>query len=296
MSTLFRKLVFATIGMLGGLAAWPIVEMLMSLQSVFPSFLIFTVSLGALFGAVVGGFLGSSEGITLSIKSKIVPGVITGALVGIVGGMIGFLIGQGALLFISDYVLHSNKALKSLGIPISRVVSWAFLGLIVGMVEGIRAVSWAKIKVGILGGFLGGILGGLVLELVQLYFPQLMLARLLGMLVLGALIGLFYGLFEKGFSSGVLRLLNGTLKGKEYLLVKRKIRVGSSGKSDIQLSNYKDVADTHAILNVKKETVTIENAGEKNRVLVNEIKIESQALKFEDVVQIGSAKFLFFYK
>ena len=68
MSTLIRKLVFGLIGLLGGLAAWPLSEVVLANQAVFPSFLIFTVCLGAVFGAIVGAFLGSSEGITISVK------------------------------------------------------------------------------------------------------------------------------------------------------------------------------------------------------------------------------------
>ena len=296
MSTFLRKLVFGLIGLLGGLAAWPISEVLLAGQSGFPSFLIFTVCLGAVFGAIMGGFLGSSEGITLSIRSKIGPGMITGALVGIVGGIIGFLIGQGVLLFISEIVLHSNKSLRSIGVPISRVASWTFLGMFIGIVEGVRAVSWAKIKVGLLGGIVGGFLGGITLEGLGYLFPDLLLSRLAGLMVLGLLIGIFYGLFEKGMSSGVLRLLNGKLKGKEYLLVQRKIKVGSSDKNDIHLEDYKKVEETHALLSVKKDNVFIKPASGQGRVMVNELKVEEQALKFEDVVQIGSAKFLFFYK
>jgi len=296
MSTFFRKLVFGFIGLLGGLAAWPVSEIVLANQSGFPSFLIFTVCLGAVFGAIMGGYLGSSEGITLSIRSKIVPGIITGALVGIVGGIVGFLIGQGVLLFISEIVFHSNKSLRSIGIPISRIASWTFLGMFIGMVEGVRALSWAKIKVGLLGGIVGGILGGITLEGLGFYFPDLLLSRLAGLMVLGMLIGVFYGLFEKGLSSGVLRLLNGKLKGKEYLLVQKKIKVGSSVKSDIHLQEYKKVEETHALLSVKKDDVYIKPATDKGRVLVNEVKVGEHLLKFEDVVQIGSAKFLFFYK
>lgn len=296
MSTFLRKLVFALIGLLGGLAAWPIAEVILARQSEFPSFLIFTVTLGAVIGAIMGAFLGSGEGITLSIGSKIVPGIITGGLVGVIGGALGFLIGQGALFFISETVIHSNEALQSIGIPISRVIGWAFLGLFIGMVEGIRALSLTKIRVGMLGGLIGGILGGVALEYLKIRFPDFIFARLVGLVILGTLIGLFYGLFEKGMAQGVFKLLNGKLKGKEYLLVQRKIRVGSSGKADIRLSGYKDIADIHAILTVKKDAVTIRKGPSKNRILINEVKTDQHLLKFEDVVQIGSAKFLFFYK
>ncbi|MBT4091306.1 MAG: phosphopeptide-binding protein, partial [Deltaproteobacteria bacterium] len=56
MSTLMRKLVFGIIGLLAGLAAWPAAEFILALQSGFPSYLVFTITLGVFFGAIMGGF------------------------------------------------------------------------------------------------------------------------------------------------------------------------------------------------------------------------------------------------
>lgn len=296
MSTFLRKIVFCVIGLLSGLAVWPITEAILVQQSRFPSYLVFTLTMGVVLGAVMGGFLGSSDGITLSVKPRIIPGIITGTLVGIAGGGIGFLIGQGALLFVSEMIFHSNKMLQSLGIPIARAIGWAFLGMFVGTVEGMRALSWNKIKVGMSGGIIGGLLGGITLEIIRSYFPDLILARLIGLLILGTLIGTFYGLAEKSFSQGIFKLLNGKLKGKEYLLVQKNIKIGRSEKAGIHLPDYKGVADIHASLSIKKNEIFISSSDNKNRVLVNEKKITEHQLKLEDVVQVGSAKFLFFYK
>lgn len=296
MSTLVRKLVFGLIGLLAGLAAWPIAEFILSAQSAFPSYLIFTITLGIIFGAIMGGFFGSIEGITLSVQSRILPGILTGVLVGAIGGAVGFLIGQGALFLVSDMFFHSNKTMQAYGIPISRTIGWGFLGLFIGTVEGVRARSWAKIKVGMTGGIIGGLLGGIAIHTMRFLVPSFSFSRLIGLLILGFLIGLFYGLFEKRFSQGILKLLNGRLKGKEYLLVQKRIHIGISDKADIQLEGYKNVADTHALLKTINGEVVISPVQSTDRVIVNELHVSKQALKFEDVVQIGAAKFLFFYK
>lgn len=222
--------------------------------------------------------------------------MITGSLVGIAGGVIGFLVGQGVLQLMSDIVIQSNKSLRTVGIPVSRVVSWTVLGLFIGIVEGVRSLSWSKIRVGILGGIVGGLFGSILMEYLRFKFPEFIFARLAGLMVFGMLIGIFYGLFEKRLSQGILRLLNGKLKGKEYLLVQKKIKIGNSSKMDIQLADYKGVNDHHALLTMSKDDATIQAADEKDRVLINEVKIDTHTLKFEDVVQIGSAKFLFYYK
>lgn len=296
MSTLMRKLVFGFIGLLAGLAAWPIAEFILSGQSVFPSYLVFTIALGIVFGGVIGGFLGSMEGITLSVPSRILPGILTGILVGAVGGAAGFLIGQGALFLVSDMFFHSNKTMQAYGIPISRTIGWGFLGCFIGMVEGVRARSWPKIKVGMIGGIVGGLLGGVAIYGMNTLLPSFSFNRLIGLAILGFLIGLFYGLFEKQFAQGVLKLLNGRLKGKEYLLVQKTIRVGTSDKADIQLTGYKNIAETHALLSTSGGNVIIRPVQSEHRVIVNEVNTAEHPLKLEDVVQIGSAKFLFFYK
>jgi len=296
MSTLIRKLVFGFIGLLAGLTAWPIAELVLALQASFPSYLFFTITMGAVFGGIMGGFFGSIEGITLSIRSRIIPGMLTGIIVGVIGGIIGFLIGQGILFLVGDIFFHSNKTMQTYGIPISRTVGWGFLGLFIGMVEGVRARSWAKVKVGITGGIIGGLIGGAAISFLRIPVSSVLVSRLTGLLILGTLIGLFYGLFEKRFSQGVLKLLNGRLKGKEYLLVQKTIRVGTSDKSDIQLEGYKNVSELHALLRCSGGEVTIEPLQSGHRVIVNEVNVTTHELKLDDVVQIGAAKFLFFYK
>lgn len=295
MSTLKRKLVFCIIGLLSGLAAWPLAELILMAQPWFPSYLVFSICLGMVFGAVMGGFLGSSEGITLTIKPKIMPGIITGALVGVVGGAFGFLIGQGALFISGSMIFHSNKMQIAYGIPISRAVGWACLGMFIGIVEGVRARSWVKIQVGLVGGLIGGLLGGIVLEYFRIYIEVVIIARLIGLSILGLMIGLFYGLFEKRFSRGIFRLLNGKLKGKEYLLVQRNIDIGTAETADIHLLGYKRVSDIHAKMKIKKGEIYISSLDSKNQIKVNEKKVKEHQLKLDDVVQIGSAKFLFSY-
>jgi len=291
-----KKLVFGLIGLLAGLAAWPFSETILVLQPYFSSYFIFIITLGFVFGGLMGGFLGSSEGITLSVKSRILPGIILGMILGALGGAVGFLIGQGALWIVSELILHSNKLLQVYGIPISRAIGWAFLGVFIGSVEGFRTLSWAKIRVGIAGGIIGGVLGGIALEYFRIRFPEELFGRLAGSLILGLLIGVFYGLFEKRFSKGVLKLLNGKLKGKEFLLLQKNIRLGSSKKAEIHLPEYAEVADIHAILKTKKSEMVINNVDTQNRVLVNELNISEHQLKLDDVIQVGSAKFWFFYK
>jgi len=296
MSATLRKMIFCLIGLLAGMAAWALSEIVLFFQPSFSSYLLFSISLGGILGAIMGGFLGSTEGIGYSMPSRIRSGILMGTLIGIPGGALGFLAGQGSLFLIGELFTHTQKDFQQIGIPLSRVISWAFLGMFVGSVEGIRSFSARKIQVGLLGGLLGGTLGGIAMESLSLFFPGLAYSRLIGLMVLGAAVGLFYGLVESHFAQGMLKLLNGSLKGKEYLLLQRRTKIGKGKKADIQLADYQGLSDLHATFQTKNGEILLKSLDQKKKVKINEEPILEQVLRLEDVIQIGSAKFLFSYQ
>lgn len=296
MSTLMRRIFLCIIGMLAGLAVWPFAEGTLLFQSEFSSYLIFTVFLGGVFGLVMGGFFGTSDGIIKPGGTGIINGAIVGMLIGIIGGAVGFLIGQGVLFIMGDMLIHSAKSFKTFGFPLSRAIGWAFLGIFVGMVDGVRAKSFDKIKVGIIGGITGGFLGGLALEYSRLIIPNIMFARLIGLVIFGLFIGLSYGFVEKRLSYGVLRLLNGKNKGTEFLINQKKMSIGAGEKNSIILLGYNTVSDTHADINVKGENVVIKKHSPKTIISVNDDKVDEHELIMDDVIQIGSAKFQYKFK
>jgi hypothetical protein len=296
MTTSVRRLIILALGFLAGVCVWPVAEVILFFQAGFPSYLVFLALLGAAFGAVMGVFFGSAEGITSRIKSRIPNGMLVGALVGLIGGAIGFLVGQAALWLIGELFIRSFSNFQWVVLPVSRAIGWAVLGIFVGAVEGIRAVSPKKILVGILGGFVGGLAGGFALEYSRLLIPQLALSRLIGLVILGLAIGLFYGLIEQGMAFGIIRILTGELKGKEFLLNQGRMRIGKSKRNEVALPSYADLADHQAQIKVVKGDVVLTNLEPKLPMLVNEQKVQEQRLKLGDVIKIGSAKIFFKYE
>ena len=86
------------------------------------------------------------------------------------------------------------------------------------------------------------------------------------------------------------------MKGKEFLLLQNSIRIGSSQSAEIYLPDYANVANIHAVLKSSKTDLVINSIDDENQVLVNEVKVTEHQLKLDDVIQIGNAKFWFFYK
>jgi hypothetical protein len=296
MTTLARRLILAALGILAGAAAWPAAEFVLFFQARFSSYLPFLGVLGAVTGALMGAGFGAAEGITSRIKARIPPGMLLGALVGCIGGAVGLLAGQAALWLFGEAALRSYRSFRTVVLPVSRAVGWAVLGLFVGVGEGVRAGSPKKAGVGMLGGVVGGLAGGFALEYAGLLFPSLPYTRLVGFVILGLAIGVFYGLVERGLSFGVLRILTGPLKGKEFLLNQRRLSIGSARSNEIALPAYEGLAERQAQIRVRRGEVSLVNLEPKVAVLVNERRVQEEKLKYGDVLKIGPAKLFFKYE
>jgi hypothetical protein len=292
MTTTIRRLIILALGLLSGLAVWPIMETLVYLQADFPSFLSFTVFSGALFGLVFGAFFASAEGIISGNKRRIRRATLVGAGIGLLGGILGFLAGQAALFILGEMVFGRAREVTVYGLPLARAIGWALLGLFVGAAEGFRARSRLKIGMGVAGGFLGGLAGGAAIEYLRLVLPGVALSRLLGLLAFGLLISLFYALIERRLSHGVLRILNGGRKGTEFILNQQRFSVGGAPTNDIILTGYRNVADHHARIWAEGGELQIAPA-DGSQVVVNDEPVKHTRLRYEDVIKIGTAKLFY---
>lgn len=300
MSTALRRLVISILGLLAGAAAWPLMELILSYQQIFPSYFLFSLAQGALFGIVMGAFFGSGEGLTAKERGKIISGTLTGMATGVVGGIIGFIAGQGVLFLVVQNAFTSYHTQQLIAVPLARVVGWAILGVAVGVSEGVRARSLKKSLVGVGGGFIGGVLGGASIEYLRTLYPELLYTRLIGLAIFGLLIGVCYSLLERRVSLGVLRVLNGSRRGKEYSFAQNRFSIGSDQHNDIVLSGYSHVAPKHARFRVRGKDVYVQKIDDPeqntvaHKIFVNERPVENeQLLKYEDVIQIGSAKLFY---
>jgi hypothetical protein len=294
MSLTMRIIFFAMIGIIGGMLAWPPAEVLISFQADFPSLLIFGIVIGGVMGLIIGGCFGMNEGILSHSAKKLKSGLIMGVIIGILGGIAGVLIGLQVGLFMGTSFFFAPASFKTIGYPIARALGWAAFGIFIGIVEGIRSKSFAKIKNGIIGGFIGGFLGGVVFEYsLKLFVPDVLYARLLGFIVLGLFIGIFYGFVENKLAQASFYLLNGRYKGKEYLLNQRQMTIGRDEQAEMSLSDYRQVSAKHASLHSKKDKVIIKNKNSKVGTYVNDKKVNESVLKDGDVIRVGEAQFLF---
>lgn len=293
MTMFFRRLIIAGLGLLGGLAVWPAMQLLLSGQTSFPSFLLFSLISGAVFGLLFGAFFSSGAGIIARRLDRLFIGMGIGALVGAAGGAVGFLIAQRVFLFFGERLALADGELQSIGLPVSRALGWAVLGTFIGTAEGLRILSWRKIVTGIVGGFIGGLFGGAILELLRSLFPGAGLASFIGLIILGLAIGGAYSYIERRMSYGILRILNGKHKGKEFILNNDRILVGSGKRCHVLLPDYEEIDTVHAIITAYNRELTIQPEIAGGTITVNDEPLSERLLKYEDVLKIGTAKLLY---
>ncbi len=296
MSILIRRIVICSLGILGGLFSWPVVEVIVYNQVFFPSYFVFNIILGAACGFIFGAFFGTAEAITSMLKERVLKGALIGALIGVIGGIAGFIIGQGVLFIVGELLFTSMRNFNYFGLPLARAIGWSVLGIFIGSSEGLRAGSAKKIGIGILGGFIGGFIGGSVLEYSRIIFKDIMYTRLVGLVVFGLFIGLFYSIVERTLSHGIIKVLNGKLKGKEILINQNKLRIGKSRKCELRFEGYNKVSDFHAVIRRKGKELILSETEKKAPLYVNDVLMKQRILKYEDVLKIGTVKLYYNYE
>jgi len=288
MTTFIRKILMILLGLAGALAAWGGLEALLRAGEALGGYLFLALGEGMLIGLFFGFAFGTAEGILVSDRKKALQGGLSGALLGILAGILVTVLIQGLLTGILAAGSFSRRTALELVIPLSRTLGWVLLGTAVGAVEGIRSRSGRRILIGIPGGAAGGLAGGALLEFLG---QGGFWGRGGGLLLMGGAIGLFYSLFEASRAFGVLKVLTGPLRGKEYVLSMRRTRLGRASGSVLDLRGYTGLEPRHLELVAGKEGVVLKPL--EGKVLVNEEPAKERKLLFEDVLEAGNLRLLF---
>lgn len=293
MSLSLKKLLVAVLGLIGALISWPPLLLIQSAQTSFPGYLSFSIAQGLALGCAFGAIFGSIEGIVVSSRSKAVKGLLFGAIAGLASGTCGVIAGQSFVFSAGQGLSESSGALAKVALYAINGAGWTIIAVFVATIEGFRSRSPRKIAVGLVGGAIGGLIGGTTLQFFLSSQPGNQYALLAGLCLFGLSLSICYALFENGFSFGSIKLLNGPLRGKEYLITKSRMTVGKNHSSDIVLDGYRDVADAHARITVKKGRIVLSSISKDAAIRVNDEKTMESALRREDVFSIGSAKFMY---
>lgn len=274
----------------------------------------------SIFGAI-GGLLGwwASNQLGLSFASNLyLSEAVVGALVGL---SIGLLIGiaEGMLTRNPVQVLRSGlfsgllgAAAGAIGLPLSelffqslgaglagRALAWGLFGMLIGLAQGVvgKSQAWK----GMLGGLLGGGLGGALLEAAHALFPDPMIGKMVGLVLLGGSVGAFISFIVTLLSRAWLEVTSGKLKGNEFILDKfmrakgPAVAIGSSAlKSEIVLPDP-DISPQHAMLNGDGAHFTLRDIS-LTGTFINGKRIEQAELANRQTIRMGNTEMIYHEK
>lgn len=286
-------------GLLGGLLAWGLVELFTTQSSatageVAVANIGFTMLLGFGIGLVLAGW----DGIVTRSKEKTWRSVRTAgpvlAVTTLIGGVIAHLIYSNWVQSIVASTLSEAIALgwtdqqfldalqSQMHLP--RGVAWAIVGLAVGVGLSLASRQRQRIINGAIGGLIGGFVGGALFD----FFSSDVSARLVGIAITGAAIGLAIGLVEVARRQHWLEISSGGMAGKQFILYSGTTSVGASPECDVTLIKDPQIAPVHARLESGPNGLVATSADPHTPALVNGAVLAQQTLRDGDMLQFGS--------
>jgi hypothetical protein len=289
MALLSRIYFNAVYGALGGLLAWLLYGVFGN-KAPNPGLERFleTILSGVVIGGIIGYFVVSVEAIRDRSLVRFSRLASYGVLLGAAGGAVGMLVGDTVNYLLNRMV--SGIALEML----IRGVGWLFLGMAIGMSEGIAARSLGKFSYGTIGGALGGFLGGCLFGLFYTLAVQNLQTtyfwNALGLVILGACIGSLSALVQAVFQPASVKVLRGWQEGREYPLDKPASLLGRDEHADIALFRDMKVEKKHAFIKrAGNRYVLVNNNAPPDQTLVNETPVgQARELQDGDRIQLGN--------
>jgi hypothetical protein len=116
------------------------------------------------------------------------------------------------------------------------------------------------------------------------------ISRAIGCTMVGLMIGLCIGLVEQLSKESWLLLRSGPLHGKQFVIYKKSITVGSHSSCDIFLFRDPLVRTNHAKLNRVGRAYELEDLGTGGITTINGARITRRVLRDGDLITIGKTE------
>jgi hypothetical protein len=254
---------------------------------------------------LIGLLIGAADGIVCRLPRRALLCGGVGLLVGLVGGFISSIAAMVAYTPLTALALKQTAAtggLNTFGFVlqmIGRSVAWGLAGMAMGLGQGLALRSKRLLLYGFIGGVVGGLFGGLLFDPIDMVFlgydkVSSHWSRLIGFGVIGLSVGAMIGVVELLARDAWLRMTQGPLSGKEFLLFKDVMNIGSSPRSDLYLFNDAQVAEHHARIRAVGDECEIEARQATHPVLLNNRTVKTASrLRHGDNVTIGRTSFIF---
>jgi hypothetical protein len=256
------------------------------------------------------GVCGLMIALCLSIAEPIVDNNRTALVInGSVGAFLGLLGGVAAALVI-DRLYHTvlttaigaGPAAASTAAStgptllqqmIARGVTYGALGSLLTLGPGLVLLNPKRTIIGVFGGAIGGIVGGLLFDPVASVMQDTHFSRLIAYCAIGLVAGAATGVIEQAAKSGWVKVTEGLIAGKQFILYRNPTYVGSAPDCQIYLFKDTQVGRRHAAIHLVKGGFDIEDLPLGGKTLVNGKPITRTRLRGGDKIQIGATTFVF---
>lgn len=246
------------------------------------------ISFGAQ-GMIIAIFLSIAEAaMSRNLPSVVINGSVAAGL-GLLGGIIVAVFVDKLYAALGGVQGHMTSAHQIF----ARATTWGVIGLTLTLAPGVVMRSTKRLLIGVAGGLLGGIIGGALYDLVGARAQDEYISRLVGMCAIGLVAGAANGFIESVAKTGWLRVVQGLIAGKQFILYRNPTYIGSSPDNQIYLFKDPQVGRRHAAIHVVAGGFEVEDLPLGDSTMVNGRPIQRTRLRQGDRVQIGSTVFVF---
>ena len=253
----------------------------------------------AFFSAFIGGgigmLMGVGEGVYYGSKDNAIKYGAIGLGIALVIGFVGGYLSQ---MLYSTLLSDTNEYTSDMYYALVRSISWALMGAGIGLAIGLIKPEKMRIINCTIGGIAGGFIGGFIFNFIAGAVSTGandtgMIPRLIGIIIMGALVGLGIGLLEQFAKSAWLKVIRGEFEGKEYLVFEGRTTIGNSGKNTIVLFKDKLVAPAHCEIVQEGSKYVLVDKGSPIGTIVNGMRISRHVLRQGDAIAIGNSVLVF---
>jgi hypothetical protein len=237
---------------------------------------------GLLIGGSLGVFLNAYSPLRDGAWLKLARAITGGAPAAALGGALGLVAGEVVIGLLRGGLL-------------GRALSWSVLGLGIGLGQGLADRSRDRLVFGLIGGGLGGFIGGFLFEWLRVALADRAdLSQAVGIVVLGAGLGLCLALVEQALRRAWVQVQSGRQEGRIYLLAHPRCRLGLDERAEIGIFGDPAVARQHAEIESTPRGYVLRQLASQASTRVNGAPVaDIHSLQDGDRIELGHTLLVF---
>lgn len=174
-----------------------------------------------------------------------------------------------------------------------RAIGWGIAGMLGGIPIGLAASSRRLVQNGAVGGLIGGLIGGAAFDPIGLIFSGGTggVARLVGILLIGVLIGVAFSLITTARISAFVEIRNGDFAGAQFPITDDAMLVGCASNAAITLRGDREVKEHHFQLRWDGEHAFFDCVRNSPMLEVDGVASSSGPIPLGATVKVGRTEF-----